>query len=153
MKIPYRHCFFSGHQKHLLYLDICYTKKAIRHGTMVRQTKQRLIFYVRGKKILIKNTKKGSRIFILFPFLPHVLSLSKWIENCLFKHVPPLSVFSFMWPHTQTPQSPQILYRNSPCECTNNIPCRWQSVILTRTSKCALRTAENIDPYVLNKSL
>lgn len=56
-----------------------------------------------GKKKLIKNTKKGSRIFIPFSFLPHVLSLSKWIENCLFKHVPPLSVFSFMWPHTQTP--------------------------------------------------
>lgn len=55
------------------------------------------------KKKRIKNTKKGSRIFIPFSFLPHVLSLSKWIENCLFKHVPPLSVFSFMWPHTQTP--------------------------------------------------
>lgn len=87
------------------------------------------------KKKLIKNTKKGSRIFIPFSFLPHVLSLSKWIEN-------PLSLLRFS---TETvPLS---------CECTNNIPCRWQSVILTRTSKCALRTAEHIDPSVFNKSL
>lgn len=66
--------------------------------------------------------------------------------KCIFFHVTthtnPLSLLRFS---TETvPLS---------CECTNNIPCRWQSVILTRTSKCALRTAENIDPSVFNKSL